>query len=95
MREVILKLGPDAEEMIGLYTGTIASLVAILHGEGILDGRGFAKAKSPMKTPLGQAMQEILSTTILQAVEQIENGAPPSGARPTLSIVRAAPEDDG
>ncbi|MBR0551735.1 hypothetical protein [Stakelama marina] len=86
---VNIELGLEFAEVAGIYTGAIAGLVAILHREGMLDGRAYAATfdGSGLSTELGKTMAKSLRTSIENAID----GTP---WKPPLSVIEGGRSDE-
>jgi len=77
-----VKLDESAAEIVGLYTGKLAALVAIMHQAGLIDGRQFASVRDDYKTELGQFFADVLRQNTIAAIDRVE------GSRVKLALVQ-------
>lgn len=71
--------------IIGFYTGLLASLSAHLHSEGILDGRVFAE--NLRIDASGHPNYAVLANGLANAIEQRVDRAEATGERPKFTVV--------
>jgi len=92
MQTVTIEAGKEIAEVVGLYNGIIAGLVAILHGQQMADGRGIAdmfskQAADPELSSIAASVARTMSSSIHKSIDELERvGAPPF--KPDLRLVR-------